>query len=89
MNAKFDVDEKLNITGKVVEINATDEGIVYQLKVKTVNGSVMMNIEEDELEKKSESDSSNVEPNVDPEPTPEPTPDTDPDNQNDGGNDGI
>ena len=36
MNAKFDVDEKVNITGKVVEINATDDGIVYQLKVKTV-----------------------------------------------------
>lgn len=55
MNAKFDVDEKVNITGKVVEINATDEGIVYQLKVKTVNGSVIVNIEEDELEKKSDS----------------------------------
>lgn len=64
MNAKFDVDEKVNITGKVVEINATDEGIVYQLKVKTVNGSVMVNIEEDELEKKS----------TDPEPSPEPEP---------------
>ena len=58
MQAKFDVDEKVNITGKVIEINATDEGIVYQLKVKTVNGSVIVNIEEDELEKKS----------VDPEP---------------------
>lgn len=65
MNAKFDVDEKVNITGKVIEINATDEGIVYQLKVKTVNGSVLLNIEEDELEKKTESD-------VNPEPEDEP-----------------
>lgn len=72
MNAKFDVDEKVNITGKVVEINATDEGIVYQLKVKTVNGSVMVNIEEDELEKKSE-------PNTD---------DVTPDDSNDGDDDG-
>ena len=62
MQAKFDVDEKVNITGKVIEINATDEGIVYQLKVKTVNGSVIMNIEEDELEKKF----------IDPEPDEEP-----------------
>ena len=62
MQAKFDVDEKVNITGKVIEISATDECIVYQLKVKTVNGSVIMNIEEDELEKKS----------VDPEPDEEP-----------------
>lgn len=61
MNAKFDVDEKVFITGKVIEINATDEGIVYQLKVKTVNGSQILNIEEDELEKKP----------VDPEPNDE------------------
>ena len=53
MQAKFDVDEKVNITGKVIEINTTDEGTFYQLKVKTMNGSVMLNIEEDELEKKS------------------------------------
>lgn len=72
MNAKFNVDEKVNITGKVVEINATDEGIVYQLKVKTVNGSVMVNIEEDELEKKSESN----------------TDDETPDDSNDGDVDG-
>lgn len=69
MNAKFDVDEKVNITGKVVEINATDEGIVYQLKVKTVNGSMMLNIEEDELEKK-ESDGSD-DSDVEPSPTPD------------------
>lgn len=62
MQAKFDVDEKVNITGKVTEINATDEGIVYQLKVKTVNGSVIVNIEEDELEKKTEPNDSDVEP---------------------------
>lgn len=62
MQAKFDVDEKVNITGKVIEINATDEGIVYQLKVKTVNGSVIVNIEEDELEKKTEPNDSDVEP---------------------------
>ena len=49
MQAKFDVDEKVYITGKVIEINATDEGIVYQLKAKTVNGSMILNIEEDEL----------------------------------------
>ena len=53
MVAKFDVDEKVNITGKVVEINTTDEGTYYQLKVKTMNGSMMLNIEEDELEKKN------------------------------------
>ena len=63
MQAKFDVDEKVNITGKVIEINTTDEGTFYQLKVKTMNGSVMLNIEEDELEKKSV----NPEPNEEPE----------------------
>lgn len=71
MNAKYDVDEKVNITGKVIEINTTDEGTVYQLKVKTVNGSQILNIEEDELEKKSV----NPEPSPDPDPEPEPTPD--------------
>ena len=63
MQAKFDVDEKVNITGKVIEINTTDEGTFYQLKVKTMNGSVMLNIEEDELEKKSV----DLEPNEEPE----------------------
>lgn len=65
MQAKFDVDEKVYVTAKVIEINATDEGIVYQLKAKTVNGSMILNIEEDELEKIPASD-------VEPEPTPEP-----------------
>ena len=65
MQAKFDVDEKVYVTAKVIEINATDEGIVYQLKAKTVNGSMILNIEEDELEKIPDSD-------VEPEPTPEP-----------------
>ena len=56
MQAKFDEDEKVYITGKVIEINATDEGIVYQLKAKTVNGSMILNIEEDELSPITEDD---------------------------------
>lgn len=51
MVAKFDVDEKVYATGKVVEINTTDEGTVYQVKIKSVNGSQVLNIEEDELKK--------------------------------------
>lgn len=51
MVAKFDVDEKVYATGKIIEINTTDEGTVYQVKIKSVNGSQVLNIEEDELEK--------------------------------------
>ena len=71
MQAKFDVDEKLYVTAKVIEINATDEGIVYQLKAKTVNGSMILNIEEDELEKRPVDPESSSEPNPEPEPTPD------------------
>ena len=49
MVAKFDVDEKVFIVGKVIEINATDEGIIYKLKANTMNGAVLVNIEEDDL----------------------------------------
>lgn len=51
MVAKFDVDEKVYATGKIIEINTTDEGTVYQVKIKSVNGSQVLNIEEDELNK--------------------------------------
>lgn len=69
MTAKFDVDEKVFATGKILEINTTDEGTVYQVKVKTVNGSVVLNIEEDELEKKN-TDSNGIDNTADaPSPT--------------------
>ena len=49
MIAKFDVDEKVFVVAKVIEINATDEGIIYKLKANTMNGAVLVNIEEDDL----------------------------------------
>ena len=67
MVAKFDVDEKVYATGKVVEINTTDEGTVYQVKIKSVNGSQILNIEEDELTKINvDNEDENVEPDNNP-----------------------
>ena len=67
MVAKFDVDEKVYATGKVVEINTTDEGTVYQVKIKSVNGSQVLNIEEDELTKINvDNEDENVEPDNNP-----------------------
>lgn len=67
MVAKFDVDEKVYATGKVVEINTTDEGTVYQVKIKSVNGSQVLNIEEDELTKINvDNEDENAEPDNNP-----------------------
>ena len=67
MVAKFDVDEKVYATGKVVEINTTDEGTVYQVKIKSVHGSQVLNIEEDELTKINvDNEDENVEPDNNP-----------------------
>ena len=49
MTAKFNIDEKVHVTGKVIEINSNDDGIFYQLKIKTTNGSMVLNFEEGDL----------------------------------------
>ncbi len=49
MAAKYDVDDKVTIQGKVIEVVINEDAITYQVKIKSNNKSTTMYFEEDEL----------------------------------------
>ena len=50
MAAKYDIEDKVNITGTIVSATTDDTGTVYQVKVVANDKSTTMYFKEDELE---------------------------------------
>lgn len=49
MAAKYDVDDKVNIEGKVVTVTSDETGTVYQVKVIAQDKAVTLYFKEDEI----------------------------------------
>lgn len=49
MSAKYDIDDKVTINGKIIEAVTNDTGTTYQVKITANNKSTIMWFEEDEL----------------------------------------
>lgn len=64
MAAKYDVDDKVNIQGKVVEVVSNENGTTYQVKVKANNKSTTLYFEEDELNGSSSQSASTEQSNM-------------------------